>query len=285
MGLSQNDADPAVADHVLKPLDGIGGIHGHVGTARLGQTDEPNHQVEAALHTDAHHHLGTHAQFGQVSGHLVRAGIELAVGELLVSEGRGGGIGAGLAPLLEEPMQSGFERELYGLVVPLHDHLLALVARQKLRGLQARFGVRREAAEKSGEVACHAAHGGLAEELGIERQAQVRLAGEVEDEIQAGAGVRNRGLRLKQHEDLKEGPRALDAHAGENVVQWAGVGTIDGCKTRLHSSDQAAQTGIACEVQPQGHYAPRAGNPHDQVILSAGPVHQSEHSGQQDLLG
>src|SRR5207302_9701582 len=102
----------------------------------------------------------------QVVRQAVGGLVQLCVGEVLVPEHQGGRIrGAGHLGL--EQLGEGRRRHVEGGVVPLHQHLVALVPGQDVDASEGAGGVGGDAGEQHLQVPHHALDGGGVEQVGV----------------------------------------------------------------------------------------------------------------------
>ena len=89
----EQDAKPRPRHHGLQPFRRVIGVERQVGGAGLEDAEERDHHVERALDAEPDDGLRAGAERAQMVGELVRADVELAVGQCLVVEHERDGVG------------------------------------------------------------------------------------------------------------------------------------------------------------------------------------------------
>ncbi len=120
-----------VLQHGHEALAGVRRVQRHVRAAGLEDGDEGDNQFQRAVHAQRHARVGGHTQAAQMPRELVGARVELPVGELRVAELDGDLVGEAGHHLSEDLGQGGATRVLGGGGVPLHQHPLAHLGRQR----------------------------------------------------------------------------------------------------------------------------------------------------------
>ena len=166
--------------------------------------------------------FGADAEGAQAVGQLVGAGVEGAVGERLMLEHDGAGVGGALDLGFEELREADVGGRGGGGLVPRDEELVALGGGQQGEGREALVGVGDEAGEEGLEVGEEAGDGGGVEEVGAvvgegaevgalfeEGEGEVELDGAAVDgqggDGEAGEGEGGRGGVLEDEEHLEEG--------------------------------------------------------------------------------
>ena len=89
----QQDACPSILEHEGQPFSRIAGIQWKIGSARLQDAQNADHQIDGSFHADADDPLRTHSQSLQVAREKVRPAVQLPVGPLLAPALQGHAIG------------------------------------------------------------------------------------------------------------------------------------------------------------------------------------------------
>ena len=108
MRLSQHGGRSGVGQHEGQPLRGILGVERQVGGARFQRPQQGDHQLERPLHADAHHGLRAHSRSPQPVSQLVRARLQLGIGQLFRAALHCHRIGCSGYLRLDQLVQAGF---------------------------------------------------------------------------------------------------------------------------------------------------------------------------------
>ena len=196
---------PRVAEHEGQPLQGVVGVEGQVGPARLPDPQHPHHGLGAPRQADAHHRLGSHPDGGQVVAEAVGRRVELGVGEgAVVACHRhrvGGDRGLGL-----EGVEHGLLREGRRRCVPVDEHRAALDLGQHLQLGERAGRVGRDGGQQDLELGHQPLSRGRLEQLGGIREPAARASvgafPQAEVEIESGGTAPSTGQ--------PDGPSASD---------------------------------------------------------------------------
>ena len=238
--LRQHHLCGGVGQHVCQALGGQLGVERHEGAAGLEHGQQAHHQLDAALHANAHRPVGADAEPAQVVSEPVGLHVELGIAQVPAAE-RGGDRQRRAPRLsLDQRVRTQLQRVGLGGVVPLGEHEVALgvvqqpQARHRLRGVGA-HGVHHRM-----QPAGQALDGGGVEQVGVVLQptfelvagllqfeAQVeprdRAAGEQPASPHRAERAVERGRRLQHQERLDE---RLAAQVGRqlqrvhHLVEW-----------------------------------------------------------------
>ncbi len=209
----EEDRRAGVGEHERGALARVRGVDGHVGAARLEDGEQRDRQLERALHEDAHPHVGADTEAHQVVGEVVRARVELAVGERALGQHDRDGVGRArrlrLAELVEEDIAAARARGVVPRVEPA-----PLGGGEDGEAAEGRLGGGEEALEQRRQVAEQALDGRRVEAAGVVADAELQRA--LED---AGEGERVRrqllALGVRERERVLLGAGARRARDGE----------------------------------------------------------------------
>ncbi|MNN54789.1 hypothetical protein D3C81_1696260 [compost metagenome] len=121
----------AVFDHAQQAVLRVFGVERHVATAGLEHGEQADDHVQAALHGDAHQHVGAGAQVHQVVGQAVGLLVELAVAQPGLAEQQGRGIGLACGLGFEQQVHRLLAGVVDGSAAPIPDQLPALHVAQQ----------------------------------------------------------------------------------------------------------------------------------------------------------
>ena len=130
----EDERDLRVADDELAPLRRIARVEGHVSAATLEDSEQPHHHLERALRRDAHSRALDDAAGTKVAGELVRAAVELAVGDRLAVHRHCARVWLPLRDRREDVVDRRVPRVAGGRVVPLDQQTVALRLREQRKG-------------------------------------------------------------------------------------------------------------------------------------------------------
>ncbi len=262
-------AGERVEDHQLEAGWGIGGIEGHVSSARLEDGEHAHHHAGGALDAEPHPGLRPDPQVPQLQRHPVGALVQLSVAQALVAEDHGGRVRGALHLPLEQLVDTSLRRVGGGAVVPFAS-LVALGLAQEGQVEHAAPG-RGHAAQEALVVGEQALDGGGIEQVGRvlddpqnARSGVRQVQGEVElgglgphperDQGQAGElDPIERGVLQGEHDLEQRRPARIAANLeGVDQLLEGDVLMGVGAEGRLpHAGHQLADREVAREVQPQ----------------------------------
>ena len=271
--LRQHHGPPAargVGEDELQAFPWIRRLKGDVGAAGFEDAEQPHHHLEGALDAEGDPFLRSDPQPLQVTGELVRPGVELAIGQRSLRAGHGDGMRSSLCRGRKAPMDAVRRRETHrGTAPPGELPLLGRGEERQRREACARIGD--GSGEQCLEMSEQPADGGGIEQvavvLRIARQPVDRLAqGQSEVELrravvhgERSAGEAGRLQRLErrvlEHEHHLEQRRLVESplrlQLRHHLLERRLLVGIGREARRAHPRRQLAEWGVAREVDAQ----------------------------------
>ncbi len=159
---------PRVHEDGSQALNGEGGVQGHVGATRLEDAPEAHEGARGAVQIEAHPHVGPHAQLAQVVRQLVRAPVQLPVGQARVLCDDGLGVRSPSHLRLEEGLHGG-GCEGGVRVVPVHEQPPLLRVPEDGEVRQPRVRSAKGRLQQHAQVPHHPVHRVALEEVAVVR--------------------------------------------------------------------------------------------------------------------
>ena len=125
--LGEQDRHTRIGDHELQTLVRISRIERDVGATSLERAEQRDDHLQRTFHEDADQRFEADRSGQKVTGELIGAGVELAIGDRVGAEHRGNRIGPLLGLRFEQSMDGGKGRAGSGRPVPFDEDLLPLL--------------------------------------------------------------------------------------------------------------------------------------------------------------
>ncbi len=139
-GVGEKEDGLGVLDHLRQALGRVGGVEGKVGAAGLEDGEQGDDELDGALESESDGRIRANATCDEQMGELVGAGVELRVGEALLGELQGDGVGVLGDDAGEAVDEGGVAGEGRGGAVEVDEDGAALVLGQQGQAVEGLLG-------------------------------------------------------------------------------------------------------------------------------------------------
>ncbi len=181
--LGQQQANAAVAQHVVQTLTRVRRVQRHIGAAGLEDRQQTDDHFQAALQRDSHQHVRAHAQFTQTVRQTIGLTIQRGVAQLLLAKDQRHGVRCGLHLRFDQVMNRGVGKG-HCRVIPVMQQVLTLGGVQQRQFAQRGLGIADQRLQQVIEMPRQLRHHLIAELPAVVAQAHRQRGADIDHQRQ-----------------------------------------------------------------------------------------------------